>query len=109
MPPNKPSGKGAANKSPRLSTVPLCGEGNMTLKKYKQLITEFELSDFERSLEFYVDVLGFEIEERSDDPGYALLSNFPSFVARAISAKCARFNLYQRDLGNTVEASLLLS
>lgn len=109
MPPNKPSGKGAANKSPRLSTAPLCGEGNMTLKKYKQLITEFELSDFERLLEFYVDVLGFEIEERSDDLEHVLLSNFSSFVARAISAKCARFNLYQRDLGNTVEASLLLS
>ncbi len=43
MPPNKPSGKGAANKSPRLSTAPLCGEGNMTLKKYNQLIPEFEV------------------------------------------------------------------
>lgn len=41
--------------------------------KYNQLIPEFEVSDFDRSLDFYVRVLGFDVEERSANPNHALL------------------------------------
>jgi catechol 2,3-dioxygenase-like lactoylglutathione lyase family enzyme len=42
--------------------------------RFNRLIPEFYVSDLGRSLRFYTDVLGFEVEYTRSDPPFALLS-----------------------------------
>ncbi len=42
--------------------------------KFNSLIPEFYVSDFQKSLHFYVDILGFKIEYDRKDPLFAFLS-----------------------------------
>ncbi len=42
--------------------------------EFNKLIPELSVSDFDRSIRFYVDVIGFRIEYQRKDPNFALLS-----------------------------------
>jgi catechol 2,3-dioxygenase-like lactoylglutathione lyase family enzyme len=42
--------------------------------KFNSLVPELDVRDFERSLAFYVGVLGFEVLSRRADPDFALLA-----------------------------------
>lgn len=42
--------------------------------KLNALVPEFYVSNFSKSLHFYVDVLGFEIQHEREDPLFALLA-----------------------------------
>lgn len=42
--------------------------------KFNSLIPEFYVSDFKKSLHFYVDILGFKVEYDRKDPLFAFLS-----------------------------------
>lgn len=42
--------------------------------KFNKLIPELSVSDFEKSLEFYIRVLGFKVEYTRDESGFAFLS-----------------------------------
>lgn len=42
--------------------------------KFNSLVPEFYVLDFQKSLDFYVQVLGFKIEYRRENPQFAFLS-----------------------------------
>lgn len=42
--------------------------------KFLPILAEFYITDFKKSLQFYVDVIGFKIEYQRQDPNFAFLS-----------------------------------
>ena len=42
--------------------------------KPNSLVTELNISDFQKSIKFYVDIIGFKIEYQREDEGFAYLS-----------------------------------
>ena len=42
--------------------------------KFLPILTELLVTDFEKSLNFYVDIIGFKVEYTRDDPKFAFLS-----------------------------------
>jgi catechol 2,3-dioxygenase-like lactoylglutathione lyase family enzyme len=42
--------------------------------KFLPILAEFAISDFAKSLNFYVDIIGFKIEYQRENPSFAFLS-----------------------------------
>jgi catechol 2,3-dioxygenase-like lactoylglutathione lyase family enzyme len=42
--------------------------------KFNKLIPEFTVADFQKSLDFYIKIIGFKIEYRREKPKFAFLS-----------------------------------
>ena len=42
--------------------------------KFNKLIPELSVSDFDKSLKFYIDVLGFKMEYKREESKFAMLS-----------------------------------
>jgi len=46
----------------------------MNIMKFNKLIPELSVSDFEKSLKFYINTLGFKIEYQREESKFAMLS-----------------------------------
>lgn len=53
------------------------------------MVPELTVTDFEGSLSFYTDILGFKIRNQRENPNFAYLEDF---VARKIQVKANRLN-----------------
>ncbi len=42
--------------------------------KFLPILTEFSITDFAKSINFYVDIIGFKIEYQRENPSFAFLS-----------------------------------